>query len=563
MNKNKARLGDALSEAGIISADQLRIALTEQKKTNHKLGSILVLMGFISENVLRDFISDVEQQESIDLAHLVADPEALEKVPQALARSQNLLPISFNKEKQELKVAMNNVFDVVAIDKLNTILGDHIHIKPLLAGERDIMQALDTAYGFDLSIDGILHELETGEIDTQTAAHQQEYSQPLVRLVNALLADAVKREASDIHFEPESNFLRIRYRIDGVLQQVRSLHKNYWSAIVVRIKVIAGMNIAETRIPQDGRISMVFSGRSVDFRVSSLPTIHGENIVLRILDREKGILTMQQLRLPDDSLQLLQLMMARPEGIILLTGPTGSGKTTTLYSLLNQLNQESVNIMTLEDPVEYQQLMLRQTAVNESVKLDFSTGIRALLRQDPDILLIGEIRDEDTAEMAFRAAMTGHQVYSTLHTNSAISAITRLLDIGVLPDILADNIIGIVGQRLLRKLCPHCKQAYKASKLEQRLLKINSDKPITLYHSEGCESCYQGYKGRLALLEILRINDSLKGMIASRCNIHEFHHKALDSGFLSLADDGIRRVREGITSLDELSRVVDLTANLT
>ncbi len=562
MSDNKARLGDALCEAGIISADQLRIALTEQKRTDNKLGSILVTLGFISEKVLRDFISNTEQQESIDLAHLVADPEALAKVPQTLARAQHLLPISFNTQKQELKVAMSNVFDVIAIDKLNASLGDQIKITPLLAGERDIMQALDTAYGFDLSIDGILHELETGEIDAQMAASQQEYSQPLVRLVNALLADAVKRGASDIHFEPEATFLRIRYRIDGVLQQVRSLHKNYWSAIVVRIKVMAGLNIAETRIPQDGRISMVFSGQAVDFRVSSLPTIHGENIVLRILDREKGILTMQQLGLPDDSLQLLQLMMARPEGIILLTGPTGSGKTTTLYSLLNHLNQESVNIMTLEDPVEYQQMMLRQTAVNESVKLDFSTGIRALLRQDPDILLIGEIRDEDTAEMAFRAAMTGHQVYSTLHTNSAISAITRLLDIGVLPDILADNIIGIVGQRLLRKLCPHCKQAYSPTQLERHLLKLDTDESLQLYSAQGCDRCYQGYKGRLALLEILRIDDILRGMIAARCNIHELRHKAQDNGFFALADDGIRRVREGITSLDELTRVVDLTHHL-
>jgi len=564
------RLGDSLQQSGIISADQLRIALTEQRKNEQQLGKILVNLGFVSENVLRDFISSSQQQESIDLSQLVADPAALEKVPQELARRHHLLPISYDESEKLLKVAMSNTFNVVSLDQLNAILGDQITIKPLLAGETDIMRALDTAYGFDLSIDGILHELETGEVDQQALSMngQQEYSQPLVRLVNALLADAVKRGASDIHFEPELNFLRVRYRIDGVLQQIRSLHKNYWSAIVVRIKVMAGLNIAETRIPQDGRISMVFSGRAIDFRVSSLPTVHGENIVLRVLDREKGILSLQQLNLPDDALHELKLMMARPEGIILLTGPTGSGKTTTLYSLLNHINSEQVNIMTLEDPVEYQLGTVRQTAINEAVKLDFSAGIRAILRQDPDIILVGEIRDEDTADMAFRAAMTGHQVYSTLHTNSAVSAITRLLDIGVLPDLLADNIIGIVGQRLIRKLCLHCREAYHPDSVELQLLgKSNlsklSRKP-TIYRAKGCPHCNEsGFKGRLALLEVLRLNDELRGLIAEKTNIHILKQKALAGGFISLAGDGVRRIFSGDTSLHELSRVVDLTHRLT
>jgi len=263
----------------------------------------------------------------------------------------------------------------------------------------------------------------------------------------------VKREVSDIHFEPEANFLRIRYRIDGMLRQIRALHKSYWPAMTVRIKVLSGMNIAEMRAPQDGRIGLTVSGRQVDFRVACQPTIHGENIVLRVLDRQKGIVPLEDLGLADEHLQRLKLMIARPEGIILVTGPTGSGKTTTLYSVLNHINTEGIHIMTLEDPVEYPMALVRQTSVAETSKLDFANGIRSMMRQDPDVILVGEIRDADTAEMAFRAAMTGHQVYSTLHTNSAVGTIPRLLDIGVLPDIMAGNIIGIVAQRLVRKLC--------------------------------------------------------------------------------------------------------------
>ncbi|PZR43751.1 MAG: secretion system protein E, partial [Stutzerimonas stutzeri] len=343
----------------------------------------------------------------------------------------------------------------VALDKVRSQLNAELEIETLLAGESEIDRAIDQYYGYELSIDGILHEIETGEIDWKSLqSSSDEYSQPVVRLIDAILADAVKRDASDVHFEPEANFLRIRYRIDGMLRQIRALHKSYWPAMAVRIKVMSGMNIAETRAPQDGRINLVLSGRQVDFRVAAQPTIHGENVVLRILDRQKGIVPLEGLGLAEDHLDLLKLMIARPEGIILVTGPTGSGKTTTLYSVLNHINSEGVNIMTLEDPVEYPMALVRQTSVAESAKLDFANGIRSMMRQDPDVILVGEIRDTDTAEMAFRAAMTGHQVYSTLHTNSAIGAIPRLLDIGILPDLMAGNIIGIVAQRLVRRLCP-------------------------------------------------------------------------------------------------------------
>jgi len=381
-----------------------------------------------------------------------------------------------------------------------------------------------------------------------------------VRLVDALLNDAVKRGASDIHFEPEQGFLRIRYRIDGVLRQIRSLHKNYWAAMVVRLKVMSGMNIAETRAPQDGRISLLLSGHQVDFRVSAQPTTHGENIVLRILDRDKGIVPLEDLGLQPEELKILKLMLARPEGIILVTGPTGSGKTTTLYSVLNYVNTEGVNIMTLEDPVEYPMAMIRQTSVNEVVKLDFASGIRSMMRQDPDIILVGEIRDQDTAEMAFRAAMTGHQVYSTLHTNSSIGAIPRLMDLGVLPDIMAGNIIGVIAQRLMRKLCVHCRVPYDPDPATRRLLNMDESDDRPVYRPAGCPKCEnQGYKGRLAIMEIFKLDPEIDELIARRATGREIRLAASAKGFRTLADDAISRVLMGQTSLEEISRVVDLT----
>jgi type II secretory ATPase GspE/PulE/Tfp pilus assembly ATPase PilB-like protein len=382
----------------------------------------------------------------------------------------------------------------------------------------------------------------------------------VVRLIDALLTEAVQQHVSDIHFEPESSFLRIRYRVDGVLRQVRSLHKSFWPAMIVRLKVMGSMNIAETRAPQDGRISLRLSGRLIDFRVASHPTTHGENIVLRILDRQRGIVPLEQLGLDDTALTLLKSIIARPEGIVLVTGPTGSGKTTTLYSVLNHVSTESVNIMTLEDPVEYPQALIRQTSVNEATKLDFVNGIRSIMRQDPDIILVGEIRDQPTAEMAFRASMTGHQVYSTLHTNSAMGAIPRLLDIGILPDIMAGNIIGIVAQRLIRLLCQECKQPYQPDAAERKLLGIPAQQDSTLYHARGCRACnHQGYKGRIALMELLKIDHELDDLISQRASTRRIRDAALSKGFRPLASDGLRRVLQGITSLAEVSRVVDLT----
>jgi len=327
--------------------------------------------------------------------------------------------------------------------------------------------------------------------------------------------------------------------------------------------VMSNMNIAETRAPQDGRISLRLSGRPIDFRVASHPTTHGENLVLRILDRQKGIVSLDGLGLDDAALSLLKMIIAKPEGIVLVTGPTGSGKTTTLYSVLNHINTESVNIMTLEDPVEYPLALIRQTSVNESAKMDFANGIRSMMRQDPDIILVGEIRDHPTAEMAFRAAMTGHQVYSTLHTNSAIGAIPRLLDIGILPDIMAGNIIGVVAQRLIRILCNECKYPYSPDASERKLLGLTAQQDITLYRAAGCESCnHQGYKGRMAIMELLKLDFDLDDLVSQRASTRQIREAALEKGFRPLALDGIRRIQQGITSIAEVSRIVDLTDRL-
>ncbi len=557
----RRHIGQILIAQGILTEDQLRIALLEQLKSRQPVGKLLVQLGFVSEATLRDALSEKLGLKSVDLSQIVGDPGAMRLITREFAKRYNVFPVAIDRERQALILAVSDTNNIVALDQVRAHLRGEHELELRLAGESEIARAIEHFYGHELSIDGILHEIETGEIDYQSLqASGDEYSQPVVRLVSALLADAVERNASDIHFEPEASFLRIRYRIDGVLRQIRSLHKTYWPAMAVRIKVMSKMNIAETRAPQDGRISLSLTGRQVDFRVASQITTHGENIVLRILDRQKGIVPLDDLGLQDEHLTMLKRMIARPEGIILVTGPTGSGKTTTLYSILNHINHDGVNIMTLEDPVEYPMTLIRQTSVNEAAKLDFANGIRSLMRQDPDVILVGEIRDEDTAQMAFRASMTGHQVYSTLHSNSAIGAIPRLLDTGLSAEIMAGNIIGIIAQRLVRRLCRHCRQPYEPDDTERRMLGLTDGAIRRVYRAIGCDQCdFQGYRGRLAIMELLKIDAQIDEMMANRATARELLRAALANGFHTLADDGVRRVLDGSTSLEELMRVVDLT----
>ena len=581
------RLGTLLVETGAISEDQARIALTEQSNTGARFTDILSKLGFVTEAIIRDAVGGALGVESVDLGRTVAEAEAMSAVPEPVAR--RFLAVGLTLERaadgapRRLTVAMADPFDVIALDHLRSLFDGEVEVVAFLAGRSDIERFLERAYRHDLTVAGILREIETGEADPGgLPANADEYSQPIVRLVDMLLSDAVKREASDIHFEPEAGFLRVRYRIDGVLRQVRSLHRGYWSAIAVRLKVMCGMNIAETRAPQDGRMTLSVSGRDIDYRVSALPTAHGENIVLRVLDRSRGIVALDALGMSSHALAELRRMMERPEGVILVTGPTGSGKTTTLYSILAHLDREAINIMTLEDPVEYPMTRIRQTSVNEAVKLNFANGVRSLMRQDPDIILVGEIRDADTASMTFRAAMTGHQVYSTLHTNSAVGAIPRLLDIGVAPGVLAGNIIGIVAQRLVRRLCPECREPATAPPDERsagrdgrvrphngRLARetdagaggeLEIGAPLPPFRPAGCPRCdHQGYRGRIALTEVLRFDAELDALVARRAPAHELLEAAQGRGFVTLARDAMRRVADGSTTLEEVSRAVDLT----
>ncbi|OGA25637.1 MAG: secretion system protein E [Betaproteobacteria bacterium RIFCSPLOWO2_02_FULL_67_26] len=561
--RKKLRLGELLVQQGLITTDQLSIALAEQRHNNVPIGRLLVRLGFVTESAIRDIMARTIGQESIDLAQVVADPEALKLVNQDFARRNRVLPIAYDPAEHVLTVATTEIFNVVAMDQLRGMIGSQVEIKTLLASEAQLGDYIDNFYGYELSVDGILKEIETGEIDyesLQAAGGGDEYTQPMVRLVNALLVDAVKRGSSDIHFEPEYAFMRIRYRIDGVLETVRSLHKTYMPGITVRVKVVSGLNIAETRSPQDGRLSLTLNGRPVDFRVSTQPTIYGENIVLRVLDREKSIISLDRMQLADDALEKINLMLARPEGILIVTGPTGSGKTTTLYSLLAQVNDETVNIMTLEDPVEYPLTLMRQTSVSEVARMDFADGIRAIMRQDPDIILVGEVRDKETAEMAFRAAMTGHQVFTTLHTNSALGAFPRLLDIGIQPDIMSGNIIGVIAQRLVRVLCAQCKEAYAPSREERQLLGPSADQVSFLHRSVGCKLCEnKGYKGRTTVMEILVMDGDLDELVARRATAKELRAAAMAKGYRSLAEEGMRRVVDGTTSLAEVAREIDLT----
>lgn len=559
------RLGELMVKQGLISQDQLLIALMEQVRNQLQLGQQLVRLGFVSETIVRDVLAHNMGQESIDLTTIVADAEALSMVSESFARRYHLLPVAYDVSIKTMTIAMADQFNVVALDRLRALLGGQIQLKQLLATEVQLEATIDQFYDYELSVDGILREIETGEIDHQSVStHGNTYTQPVVRLVGALLMDAVKKGVSDMHFEPEVAFLRIRYRLDGVLQQVRSLHKNYWPSIAVRLKVMSGMDITETRAAQDGRLNMYLCGRPIDFRVSTHPTIHGENIVLRVLDRAQSVMSIDQLSLNASIKQSLQSMLLRPEGILIVTGPTGSGKTTTLYSLLANKNTEAVNIMTLEDPVEYPVSLMRQTSVNESNKVDFANGIRSIMRQDPDIILVGEVRDEDTAKMAFRAAMTGHQVFTTLHTNSALGIFSRLADMGIPHEMMAGNIIGVIAQRLIRKLCIHCKTAVQPTNKERNILGLRQDEPLEIYQAQGCHHCAStGYRGRMVIMELLRIDDEMDALIARRAYLDELSALANEKGFVSLAQDGLRKVLAGTTSLDELMRVVNLTPWIT
>jgi type IV pilus assembly protein PilB len=557
-------IGQKLIRKKIISEDQLEIALKIQRvsKKNVLLGQIMVENGFLTELTLNQILTEGKGVKIFNPKESPVDPNILRKIPKDVATKISAAP--FMLDDKNVHILMTDIYDLIAIDAVRKYFPSHLNFVLYQCSRSDFGEIITNYYEFDLSIAGILKEIE--KIDKEELikiASDGSYVNPTVRLVDVMLFDAIRMGASDIHLEPEGLFVRVRYRIDGVLKIIRSFHIDYWSAVVVRVKIMSNMNIAESRIPQDGRITFATMGRNVDFRVAVHPTIHGENIVLRILDKNKAILPMTALGYSEINVERLKKALKRPEGIIIVTGPTGSGKSTTLYSIINFINTVDVNIMTIEDPVEYQLSMIRQTNIREGGVMDFAKGIKSSLRQDPDVIFVGEVRDQETATLALRAAMTGHRVFTSLHTNDAIGSITRLMDIGVNARILSENIVACIAQRLTRKLCSNCKVEKKANAEECKLLNVDVNNPPIIFTKVGCEKCgFTGYKGRVAISEILLIDSTLAEMIGKS----EMKNKMIDyvnaNGFVSMVDDGVDKVLKGQLDLEELVDTVDLTTRM-
>ncbi|TAL35550.1 MAG: type II/IV secretion system protein [Alphaproteobacteria bacterium] len=563
------RIGDRLVERGLITGDQLKVALHEKQKSPKLIGEILVDLGFISSDVLSQFIAESTGLVQFDPKKTIVDPDALELMTKKDAQKYQVLPVSLDRVNNRAVIAMVDPYDVVASDKLKQLLPKGCIIQPQICPPATMGDAIHKAYGVSTSIDAILNELagdkNAAKKNLDTLSDAEAYSHPLVRLVNALIFEAVKMGASDLHFEPEENFIRLRWRIDGDMVTTHTLHKEYWNGICQRLKILAQLNIADKLSPQDGRFNLVMGAKEADFRVSCLPTVHGENIVLRVLDKSSSIVPLEKLGFSEHNLKLIKKSCARPEGIIIVTGPTGSGKTTTLYSMLNDVNTPDVNIQTLEDPVEYNLGMIRQTHVRDNGSFTFGEGIKALLRQDPDIIFIGEVRDQVTAEQALKAAMTGHQVFTSLHTNDCFGAFPRLFDLNLKPTMVAGAVIATFAQRLVRKLCQKCKKPVTATPEECKLLvtgpddqPIDPSKPPTIYAPGGCPECNNtGYKGRIACVEILYMDEELDNIIAGGGLKAELRAAARKKGFKAMIDDGILKIYQGTTTLDAVTKILN------
>lgn len=516
-----ADLPEILVANGLLSSDQLAIIKKEQLKSGKNFSETLVSLGFISEKAFHQIVAQTTGTVAIDLANMSLDHELIQRLPRHLAEQRQMIPISITDNR--LQLAMVDVYDLRALDQARKYFPDLV-MEPMLAQSSQVKNAIDRYYGYELAIDVLLREIE----NSQTLMEQEStWISPVVRLVETLLIHGIKLNASDIHFQPEDSFVRVRYRMDGILQQHCVFHKSYWSSICVRLKVISGLNLAESRRPQTGRLSLMYGMREVDFRVSSHPTVHGESVVLRILDKQHSIRSLEHLGFTEEQVARLIQLIQQPQGLFIITGPTGSGKTTTLYSILQYLNSASSNIMTLEQPVEYRLPMIRQSEIREMSQTTFADGVRSLLRQDPDIIFIGEVRDEDTAQMALRAAMTGHLVFTTLHTNDSVSVISRLKDLGLKPGMFADYLIASVSQRLIRLLCADCQGI-------------------------GCSECRQtGYKGRQAVGEILEFNNTLKDLVADGASPNHLRKVATNNGFKPMSAVVEQMIESGLTTPEE------------
>jgi type IV pilus assembly protein PilB len=549
------RLGELLIQAGLITEEQLQEALREGKERNMRLGDVLIAMGYITE---QQRIEVLELQLGIPHVQLYReniDPRAIRMVPRMLAETHRVLPCRI--EGSKLIVAMSDPLDYYAIEELRMATG--MWIEPAIVSSEELDHAIRRYYGLQESVDQVMQDLAVREAGTREEEPAEEEDSPVARTVNQIIQQAVLIGASDIHFDPQADALLIRYRVDGVMRTERTLPPNMQGVIAARIKVMSGLNVAERRLPQDGRVEMNIAGRKIDIRISTLPTIHGEKIVMRILDLSQSLMELEQLGFSPHNLELFRKGIASSHGIVFITGPTGSGKTTTLYSALARLNREDVNIMTIEDPVEYRMRGINQIQVNPRTELTFARGLRAILRQDPNIVMVGEIRDVETAEIAVRAAMTGHLVLSTLHSNSSVNAITRLIDMGVEPFLVASALRCVVAQRLVRKVCRYCAAERAPSGREAELLAAAGIRADKLLIGAGCAECLRtGYRGRLAIHEVLFCDDGLRNLILRKRADNEYRdHASRHGGLIPILHDGLAKAAAGLTTVSEVLRVVD------
>ncbi|MZH03406.1 MAG: type II secretion system protein GspE [Nitrospinae bacterium] len=564
--RQKLKLGDVLVQAGAITDEQLMQSLSEQKKKNIPLGEAMVQLGFITEEKLLNSLANQLKIPYLDMQGIKISQEAIRKVPEAIARKHRIIPVSI--ENGSLKLAMADPLNIFAVDEVTIQSG--MDVTTVLAAESDIEKAIQEEYGVAASIKAAVKSLGAQEQKkeeakqvvtggTEQAANLDTTEAPVAKLVQMILKQALDDGASDIHIEPTEDALNIRYRIDGVLFGASQPPKSVESALISRIKVLSNMDIAETRAPQDGGFSAQLGPKEIELRVSTCPTIYGENMVLRILDKSKLMVDLEASGLMGASLEKYNALLEKPYGVILVTGPTGSGKTTTLYGSLSKINSPSRNIKTIEDPVEYRLEGIRQTQVNQKANITFATGLRSLMRQDPDIIMVGEIRDTETAEIAIQAALTGHLVLSTLHTNDTPGALSRLSDLKVEPFLLASSIVGVLAQRLVRRICKQCKVQHEASEKELAVLFPNGNPPssVTLYHGEGCKACKKsGYSGRMGIFEVLVITDELRALILKKAAPMSLRDEArVSQDMKSLREDGISKVLGGYTTVDELNRV--------
>ncbi len=557
INRKKLRLGDVLVNSGVISIDDLEKGLSRQKGTGRKLGEVLVDEGLVTEENIARALSNQLQYDMVELQNVEIEEDILKLVPANVLKKYKVLPFEYSQDNMMLRVAMADPMDIAALDDINIIT--NMQVEPVVATTGSVMLAIDRYYG-QAEVNSALEEY-TREKESQMMEQEDLYSEdvnnsPIVQLVKGMIEQAVRQRASDIHIEPMERQVRIRYRIDGALYEKATYSVRLLPAMVARIKIIGGMDISEKRKPQDGRITQIVDRREYDIRVSILPTVYGEKIVMRLTSKNALTKEKSQLGLRPDELKKFDHILMNPHGILLVTGPTGSGKSTTLYTALSELNKEDVNIITVEDPVEANIDGINQVQVNNKANLTFASALRSILRQDPDIIMIGEIRDQETASIAVQASITGHLVVSTLHTNSAASTITRLADMGIEPYLIADSTIGVIAQRLVRRLCPDCKKAKKASADDLELLMREPDEDITIYEPCGCPRCDgTGFKGRIGVYEIMEVSQPLKTIISKNGSAEDIKNKALEEGMNTLRMSATKYVLEGITSVPEMMRV--------